>query len=130
MDVELVPGAADWTELPYVAEDLAKVIDESDGDLTIEDLRVRLAAGLARLWMVWHNSRYTGVVVEERGERRLHLVAVRLRYTGVLGSVLDFFRREATGSGLGLSCSSRRPGMGRLLGKYGWTPRFVEFIAP
>lgn len=112
-----------------MAEDLAKVADESDGELTIEDIRLRLAGGLARLWLVYSDGkRYAGVVIEERGERWLNLVAVRLRYTGALSEVLEFFRAQATESGLGLCCHSRRPGMGRLLGRYGWTPRFVEYI--
>jgi len=114
-----------------VAADLRRVCEESAGELSVERLRESLVSGRTALWLVRSSGRYAGAVVSERGERSLNLVAVRLRYNdGVLGSVLRFFAGEARESGLGLTASSRRPGMARLLARHGWRPRFVEYTAP
>lgn len=115
---------------PEVKADLARCCDESDGDLTMDGIRAALYSGAARLWLVTDALGHVGTVVEERRGGKLNLVAVRLRYTGCLGLTLRFFGAIAAESGLKLVASSRRPGMGRLLARHGWTPRFVEYVAP
>jgi hypothetical protein len=115
---------------PEVEADLARVAEESDGDLTVEILRAAISLQRAQLWLVYDGERHCGCVVTEAAAGKLNLVAVRLRYTGALGIVLRFFGAIAAESGLRLVASSRRPGMGRLLKKYGWMPRFVEYVAP
>ena len=127
-DLVAVGSALAWH--PTVSADLLRVVEESDGDLSLGMLRDSLVRCEARLWLVSLAGRYAGLVVEERVGSRLNLIAVRLRYTGLLESVLAFFGRLAAESGLGLCCSSRRPGMGRLLAPLGWKPRFVEYVAP
>lgn len=115
---------------PTVSADLLRVAEESDGELSLETLRDALERQEARLWLVSSAGRYAGVVVEERSRGRLNLVAVRLRYNA-LAAALNFFGRIATESGLRLVAFSRRPGMRRLLGRYGWTPTaWAEYQAP
>lgn len=120
---------AAWLDAEVIA-DLERVCEESDGELALRAIRDALLADEATLWLVQDASGHLGTVVEERRGDLLNLAAVRLRYTGALGIVLRFFGAIAAESGLRLVASSRRPGMGRLLKKYGWTPRFVEYVAP
>lgn len=131
-DASDIPLEYSW---PFVAEDVEAAAKHSDGELDPEEVRYALERKQASLWLVFSEGAYRGVVVTELCGNAVNLVLIRLRYTGreAFGQVLGFLRRWAVdeyGPGTRLVGSSRRPGMGRLLARYGWTPRFVEYVSP
>jgi hypothetical protein len=122
-------GAA-W---PLVADDLRRAIAESGGELTLEGILAALRSGEVTLWLVASEAgRIIGAVVTEEDNSFLNLALARVRYNGgqAFGQVLRFFQDLAAQRGLRCCGWSRRPGMGRLLARHGWKPRFVEYVAP
>jgi hypothetical protein len=117
---------------PLVAPDLELAIAESDGELDLSMLHLSLASGRAGLALITSDGRYVGCLVVESSGRYLNVVAARMRYTTqrAFGKVLEILGGMAAERGLQLCCWSRRRGMGRLLERYGWKPRFVEYVAP
>jgi hypothetical protein len=115
-------------------EHLERACRQSDGELRLDDIRRRAIEGDAQVWMVFRGGEPVGAVVTELCDREgwVNLVAAQLRYTGedTFGVVLRQLGEWAAGFGSRLCGFSRRPGMGRLLARYGWRPRFVEYVAP
>lgn len=129
-DVSDAPLGCTW---PMVVQDVEVAASFSDGELDPEDVRRAVEAGAAQLWLVFSDGAYRGVVVTEIQRRMVNLVLIRLRDHARLGAVLEWLRRWAVdeiGPGVKLCGSSRRPGMGRLLARLGWKPRFIEYVSP
>lgn len=129
--VHSVPSPADALHL--VTEDLEHVCRQSPKTLTLGSVVAALMDGSAQLWLVLEDESYAGCYVTEIVEQGgfVHIVAARIRPgSEAFEPSIAQLSEWAHGFGARLSGTSRRPGLGRLLARLGWEPRFVEYVEP